>query len=56
VQGGLGEEETKEWLASDKGGPEVDKEVASAKRRFISGVPNFTVNGKYEVQVSFRNS
>ena len=51
VQGGLGEEETREWLESDKGGPEVDKEVEAAKRRFISGVPNFTINDKYEVQV-----
>lgn len=52
VRGGLDEAEVKEWLASDKGGPEVDQEVGSAKRRFISGVPNFTVNDQYEVQVS----
>lgn len=51
VQAGLPEAETNEWLASDKGGPEVDKEVESAKRRFISGVPNFTVNNRFEVQV-----
>ena len=29
--------EVKEWLDSDKGGPEVDREVQSAQRRFISG-------------------
>lgn len=52
VRGGLDEAEVDEWLGSDKGGPEVDKEVSSAKRRFISGVPNFTVNDQYEVQVS----
>lgn len=50
VDGGLDEAETKEWLESDKGGPEVDKEVSAAQRNFISGVPNFTINGKYEVQ------
>lgn len=37
VAGGLEEQEVKEWLASDKGGPEVDREVAAAQRRFISG-------------------
>ncbi|GAB7350978.1 hypothetical protein MBLNU459_g1475t1 [Dothideomycetes sp. NU459] len=50
VAGGLDETEAKQWLDSDKGGPEVDREVSSAQRKFISGVPNFTVNGKYEVQ------
>lgn len=50
VEGGLDEAETKEWLESDKGGPQVDKEVSAAQRNFISGVPNFTINGKYEVQ------
>lgn len=37
VGGGLEEKEVKEWLESDKGGPEVDREVAAAQRRFISG-------------------
>jgi predicted DsbA family dithiol-disulfide isomerase len=37
VGGGLEETEVKEWLNSDKGGPEVDREVAAAQRRFISG-------------------
>ncbi|KAI5248874.1 thioredoxin-like protein [Aureobasidium subglaciale] len=49
VGGGLEEQEVKEWLSSDKGGPEVDREVAAAQRRFISGVPHFTIQGKYEV-------
>lgn len=50
VKAGLPEEEVKEWMHSNRGGPEVDKEVTDAKRQFISGVPNFTVNGKYEIQ------
>ena len=49
VKGGLEEREVKEWMESDKGGPEVDKEVAQAQRQFISGVPNFTINGKYVI-------
>ncbi len=39
---GLEEAEVRDWLESDKGGPEVDREVAEAQRKFISGVPNFT--------------
>lgn len=49
VQAGLDDGEVREWMESGKGGPEVDKEVAQAQRKFISGVPNFTVNGQYEV-------
>ncbi|EME42082.1 hypothetical protein DOTSEDRAFT_72998 [Dothistroma septosporum NZE10] len=50
VKAGLPEEEVRDWIEKEKGGDEVDKEVASAQRNFISGVPNFTINGKYEVQ------
>lgn len=50
VKAGLPEAEVREWMSSDKGGPEVDKEVGHAQDKFISGVPSFTVNGKYEVQ------
>jgi predicted DsbA family dithiol-disulfide isomerase len=50
VMAGLEEAEVREWLESDKGGAEVDREVGEAKRRFVTGVPNFTVNGRYEVQ------
>lgn len=46
---GLEEQEVKEWLDSDKGGPEVDREVREAQRKDISGVPNFTLQGKYEI-------
>lgn len=50
VKAGLDEKETRQWMESGKGGDEVDKEVAKAQMQFISGVPNFTVNGQYEVQ------
>lgn len=50
VKGGLDEAETRKWMESDDGGAEVDKEVSAANRKFIGGVPNFTINGKYEVQ------
>jgi len=49
VKAGLDEKEVKEWLASDKGGKEVDLEVGQAQQNQISGVPNFTIQGKYEV-------
>ncbi|KAK3680711.1 hypothetical protein LTR37_021100 [Vermiconidia calcicola] len=50
VKAGLAENEVRDWMNSDRGGNEVDKEVAKAQEKFISGVPNFTLNGKYEVQ------
>ncbi|KAK4497933.1 hypothetical protein PRZ48_010589 [Zasmidium cellare] len=50
VKAGLDEQETRDWMESGKGGDEVDKEVAKAQMQFISGVPNFTVNGQYEIQ------
>jgi predicted DsbA family dithiol-disulfide isomerase len=49
IKAGLPENEVNEWLKSDKGGEEVDIEVEEARRLGISGVPNFTINGKYEV-------
>lgn len=49
VRAGLDENEVKEWLASDKGGKAVDEEVERAQQNQISGVPNFTIQGKYEV-------
>jgi Predicted dithiol-disulfide isomerase involved in polyketide biosynthesis len=45
VKAGLDEAEVKEWLASDKGGKEVDAEARAAH---INGVPNYRV-GKYMV-------
>ncbi|KAL8959017.1 MAG: hypothetical protein Q9183_005717 [Haloplaca sp. 2 TL-2023] len=49
VKAGLPETETKEWLGSDKGGKEVDKEVKEAQMMAVSGVPHFTLQGKYEI-------
>ena len=49
VKAGLDENETREWMETDKGGPEVDTEVAKAQAKFINGVPNFTINRKYEI-------
>ena len=51
VKAGLKEEEVRGWLAGmgDEGGPEVDEEVRRARREFVSGVPNFTIQGKYHV-------
>jgi len=49
VKAGLEEKEVLKWLKSDLGGPEVDKEVEEARLNQISGVPNFTIQGKYEV-------
>ncbi|KAH0610890.1 uncharacterized protein H6S33_011317 [Morchella sextelata] len=46
---GLEEDEVKGWLGSDAGGDIVDKEVHVAQRHGISGVPNFTINGRYEI-------
>ncbi|KAK0611496.1 DSBA-like thioredoxin domain-containing protein [Immersiella caudata] len=46
---GLDRSETQKWLEEGKGGDEVDREVDDAYRRGVSGVPNFTINGRYEV-------
>jgi len=49
VKAGLDEKEVADWLKSDKGGETVDEEVRRAKLEQISGVPNFTLQGKYQV-------
>ena len=49
VKAGLEEAEVKNWLESDKGGDEVDKEVSEAQIRGVSGVPNFVLQGRYEI-------
>lgn len=46
---GLDQTEAKDWLETGLGGPQVDREVLEAQRKFISGVPHFTVNGKLQV-------
>ena len=49
VKAGIEEGEVREWLKSDQGGEEVDREVLEAQMKGISGVPNFTLQGKYEI-------
>ncbi|KAL8668077.1 MAG: hypothetical protein Q9202_000055 [Teloschistes flavicans] len=49
TKAGLAEAEVNEWLQSDKGGKEVDREVAEAQRKAISGVPHFTMQEKYDI-------
>jgi len=49
VSAGLDEEEVEEWLKTDKGGKQVDEEVMEARMERITGVPNYTINGRYEV-------
>lgn len=49
VNAGIEEKEVNEWLASDKGGKEVDEEVTEARKRVTSGVPHYTMQGKYEI-------
>ena len=49
VKAGLDEKEVKEWLDSGKGSAEVDKEVQDAREQNISGVPNFTINDRFEI-------
>ncbi|PGH11584.1 hypothetical protein AJ80_07054 [Polytolypa hystricis UAMH7299] len=50
VRAGLDEGEVREWLESEKGGAEVDAEVLQAKREFVSGVPNFSIQGKFHIE------
>ncbi|QKX64295.1 uncharacterized protein TRUGW13939_11469 [Talaromyces rugulosus] len=38
------------WLDSDEAGKEVDREANEAKAKFVTGVPNFTIQGKYVVE------
>ncbi|KAL2019958.1 hypothetical protein VTK56DRAFT_9050 [Thermocarpiscus australiensis] len=47
---GLDRSEVKDWLEQGKGGHEVDREVEEAYRQGIHGVPNFTINGRYQVE------
>lgn len=50
VRAGLEEKEVREWMESGAGGEEVDREVLEAKKKFVTGVPNFTINGRFEIQ------
>jgi len=46
---GLATAEVKEWLETGKGGAEVDQEVQKAYANDIHGVPNFTIQDKYDI-------
>ena len=49
VKAGIEDGEVDGWLKSDEGGNAVDKAVTEAQVKGISGVPNFTLQGKYEI-------
>jgi predicted DsbA family dithiol-disulfide isomerase len=49
VKAGLEEKEVRAWLESEQGGEEVDREVDEARELGINGVPNFTLQAKYQV-------
>ena len=49
VKAGIEDGEVDGWLKSDDGGKAVDKAVTEAQVKGISGVPNFTLQGKYEI-------
>jgi len=49
VKAGLGEKEVKAWLEGDKGGKEGDEEVREARENMVSGVPNFTIQDRFEI-------
>ena len=46
---GLDPADARDWLDTGKGGAEVDREVEEAYAQGIHGVPNFTINEKYQV-------
>jgi len=50
LEAGLGtKEEIKEYLESGKDGEEVDQIAEEARMKGISGVPNYEINGHWEV-------
>lgn len=49
TKAGIEAEEVDGWLKSNDGGDRVDQEVIEAQMQGISGVPNFTFQGKYEL-------
>jgi predicted DsbA family dithiol-disulfide isomerase len=50
ARSGIDKAEAEQWLADGKGGDAVDREVQEAYAMGVSGVPNFTVNGKYVLE------
>lgn len=49
VKAGIGRDEVVKLLESDEGGAEVDEEAERARRRLVTGVPYFTVQGHYAI-------
>jgi predicted DsbA family dithiol-disulfide isomerase len=49
---GLTQAEVQRWLDSDEdlAGKEVDREASEATSRFVTGVPHFTIQGKYVIE------
>ncbi|KAJ5477001.1 hypothetical protein N7539_007145 [Penicillium diatomitis] len=50
VEAGLDEGAVKKLLGSDEGGAQVDAEAKMASMRLVTGVPYFTIQGKYAVE------
>lgn len=50
VGAGLDRDEVQRLLDSDLGGTEVDQEAQTASRRLVTGVPYFSVQGKYSIE------
>lgn len=50
VEAGLDQDAVKKLLDSEEGGAEVDSEAKTAARRLVTGVPYFSIQGKYSVE------
>lgn len=50
VDAGLDRGAVQKLLESDAGGAEVDAEAQTASRRLVTGVPYFTIQGRYAVE------
>ncbi|KAJ5833111.1 thioredoxin [Penicillium riverlandense] len=50
VKAGLGRDEVEKVLREEVGGQEVDREAKSASQQLVSGVPYFTIQGKYIIE------
>jgi len=49
IKAGLDEKEAQEVLSSDRFGPEVDRETATARADDIGGVPHFTIQNRFSL-------
>ena len=49
VKAGLDETEVRGWLNSDAAEREVDQQVEAARKSGVTGVPNFVLQGRYEI-------